>query len=272
MAVILVAASGAASASAGARPIPVTIQFQAFSPDVLDALPGDTVTWNNTSDRTHTVTAFDGKFDSGYLGSGRRFSELFTATGAYTYHCLIHPGMVGEIDVRAVTLGPLPTAAVAPKTTIQFDGRTADPTIPVQIQSNAGDGFQTVATVTPAADGSWQTHLAATKTARYRAVSGTGVSETRRLIVIARAVHVRVTRRGIAVHAVPAAPDGRIALEFRLRDRFGWWIVARKRLDYLSNATFRVSRRSRVLARVILLGADHWTALATSSVLRIGRR
>jgi hypothetical protein len=48
--------------------------------------------------------------------------------------------------------------------------------------------------------------------------------------------------------------------------------VARKRLDYLSNATFCISRRNRVLARVILLGANHWTPLATSSVLRIGNR
>ena len=180
--------------------------------------------------------------------------------------------MVGEVDVRPVTLGPLPTSAVVPKTIVRLDGRTADPTIPVQIQSNASDGFQTVATVTPAADGSWQTQLSATKTARYRAVSGTGVSETRRLIVVARAVHVRLTRRGIAVHAVPAAPYGRVALEYRLRDRFGWWIVARKRLDYLSNATFRISRRSRVLARVVLLGADHWTSLATSPAFHIGRR
>ena len=91
-------------------------------------------------------------------------------------------------------------------------------------------------------------------------------------MVVDRAVQARHAVGGIAVQAVPAAPHARVALEFCLRDRFGWWIVARKRLDYLSNATFRISRRSRVLARVILLGADHWTSLATSSVLRIGSR
>lgn len=167
---------------------------------------------------------------------------------------------------------PLPTSAIVPKTIVQFAGRTASPTVPVQIQADTGTGFQTVTTVTPAADGSWQARIAATKTARYRAVSGTGVSETRRLIVITRAIHVRATRRGIAVHAVPAAPYGRIALEFRLRDRFGWWIVARKRLDYLSNATFPIHRRSRVLARVVLLGPDHWTPIAASPAIRVGHR
>jgi len=75
-------------------------------------LPGDTVQWSNPSVRTHTVTADDGSFDSGELPSGSGFAHAFDAPGIYTYHCTIHAGMFGEVDVRRVTLGPV--AAMTP--------------------------------------------------------------------------------------------------------------------------------------------------------------
>lgn len=259
-----------AAAAASAQTLPVTVQFQAFAPDTLDALPGDTVAWRNEGGRTHTVTADNRQFDSGDLADGGRFSYMFTPTGSYTYHCIIHRGMTGEVDVRRVTLEPLPPAAVTPKTTIELDGRTADPTIPVHIESDAGAGFQTVASASPHPDGSWSATVTATKTSRYRASSGSNLSETRRLLVIERAVHIRATRTGISVKVLPSAPYARIALEFRLHDRFGWWIVAERRLDYVSRASFRIHRRGRVLARVVLLGPDRWTPVAISRAARVG--
>ena len=86
-------------------PVPVNIEFQAFSPTPLDVLPGETVEWDNISSRAHTVTADDESFDSGDIEAGDRFERTFDAVGAHDYHCRIHPGMVGELDVRRVILG-----------------------------------------------------------------------------------------------------------------------------------------------------------------------
>jgi plastocyanin len=251
---------------AGARPLPVNVEFQAFAPDGLDALPGDTVTWHNIGGRTHTVTADAGAFDSGDLLDGQSFSYTFRTTGTYTYHCVIHPGMVGEVDVRLVTLDPLPPSAVLAKTAVSLTGRSADVTAPVVIEADSGSGFRQVATASVGSDGSWSASVVASRSARLRARSGADLSETRQLLVINRTVKAHWTPHGLAVEVSPSDPNGLVALQFRLRDRFGWWRIAVKRLDYVSEATFRVKRRPGVPARVVLLGPDHWTPVAFSRV------
>jgi plastocyanin len=256
--------------SAAAADLTVTAEFQSFAPTSLDALPGDTVMWMNHSGRTHTVTADGGQFDSGDLVDGGEFSQTFTSPGAYPYHCTVHRGMVGEVDVRRVTLSALPPGLVRTGSRVEVEGRTANPDAPVHVEANTGSGFRGVATATPSADGSWQVRLTATKTATYRAVVGADVSETRRLIVSVQRVQVHATSLGISVRVVPPAPYARVALELYLRNRFGWWPTVNQRLDYLSQATFRV--RGPVRARVELLDRDGWTALAVSPAIRIRAR
>jgi plastocyanin len=237
------------AASAAAQTVNVGVQYQAFAPTAIDALPGDLVTWDNSSSQTHTVTADDDSFDSGDLAPGQTFSTSFGTTGTYTYHCTIHRGMTGEIDVRRVTLDSLPPSAVLKNAEVSISGRTADAAHPVQIQADTGAGFITVASVAPRADGSWSTPIQATKTGRYRAVSGADLSETRRLLVIEQTVKLHVSRGAISVKVAPAAPYKLIALQFRLKDRFGWWIVDRRRLDYVSSTTFHLSHPRHVFAR-----------------------
>jgi plastocyanin len=258
-------------ASAGAETQPVTLEFQSYAPDTLDALPGDVISWNNSSSRTHTVTADGGQFDSDDLAPGQQFSTTLLTPGTYTYHCTIHRGMIGEIDVRQVTLDPLPPSAVVRNTDLAISGRTADIHLPVVVQADTGAGFRTVTTVSPNGDGSWAATVAATKSGRYRAMSGTGLSETRQLLVIDRTVKVRLTQTGLAVRVLPASPYGLIALQFRLRDRFGWWTVVQRRLDYVSSASFRLPHHGPVLARVVLLGPDHWTPVAISRPVHLNR-
>jgi plastocyanin len=175
-----------AAASARAATLKVAVEYRRFSPYSLAALPGDTVTWTNTGGRTHTVTADAGQFDSGDLPVGHSFTQLFTTAGSYVYHCAIHTGMVGEIEVRRVTLQPLPRRAIAAGSRVTLLGRTVEPTVPVRIQRDTGRGFETVATVSPNADGTWKAQVAATKTVRYRAAVGADLSQTRRLLVISR--------------------------------------------------------------------------------------
>lgn len=256
-------------AGAGAATQPVDIQFDAFSPSQLDVLPGETVAWSNVSPRVHTVTSDSGLFDAGQLAPGAAFSRQFDASGAYAYHCTIHAGMVGEVDVRRVILGSLPTAVVPAGTRVAIEGRAADVTQPVGIQRSVGGGaFATVSSAVPAPDGSWRATVTAEATADYRAASGADVSRTRRLLVAVRRVRLRATRRGVTVTVTPDAPYARVMLQADLRERFGWWPIGRAKLDYLSQASFRVHRPARV--RALLVAKDGWTPLATSPVLVLG--
>jgi len=70
-----------------------------FSPVTLAVTKGTTVTWTNTGDAPHTVTADGGLFGSGTLAGGDTFSHLFTTTGTFAYHCAIHASMTGTVIV-----------------------------------------------------------------------------------------------------------------------------------------------------------------------------
>jgi plastocyanin len=260
-----------APSNAATSPAEVSIEFAAYRPSQLDVLPGETVSWTNVSQRTHTVTSGTGLFDSGLVPGGEHFAFQFNDVGAYGYYCTIHPSIVGEVDVRRVILGLLPTAVVPIGTRVDVTGRTADPTQPVGIQRSLdGTAFTTVASATPTADGSWEATLTADETGDYRAVSGSDVSQTRRLLVASRRVLVRATRIGVSVTVTPSAPYARFLVEVYQRERFGWWPIASGRVNYISEAEVHVPRPARV--RIVLVDKDGWTPLATSRVVLLTNR
>jgi plastocyanin len=185
----------------------VNIEFAEFGPAQLDVLPAETVAWTNVSTRQHTVTSDVGAFGSALLSSGDRFNWTFAAVGAYPYHCTVHAGMTGEVDVRRVTLAPLPTAVLRPGTLVELSGRTVEPLAPVRIEHSAdGTHFTTEATTTPTTGGDWNATVNVRATADYRATSGPDASEIRRLLVSSSRVKVRATRAGVAVRVTPKAP------------------------------------------------------------------
>jgi plastocyanin len=73
---------------------------RAFVPDELDVAAGTTVTWTNTDVEAHTSTSDVAGWTSGAIAPGRQFSFAFPTAGTFTYHCAIHPGMVGKVVVR----------------------------------------------------------------------------------------------------------------------------------------------------------------------------
>jgi plastocyanin len=263
----LLAGPAGAGAAGGAD---VRVEFQDFAPDAVDVLPGETVTWTNVSERRHTVNADDGSFASGDLLSDERFSQTFTTAGTELYHCTVHPVMTGEIDVRRVILGPLPGVPVPAGDEVEFDGRTADPDLPISIQRVTPVGVQTIATGPANPDGTWKLTARASLSGDYRAATSAGVSGTRRLLVSDRKVLVHATRTGLTATVVPPLPYGRVGLQQYLKLHFGWWQRARGTLDYVSQARFRVRGPARV--RVVLLDDDGWTALATSRVIVLRKR
>ena len=70
-----------------------------FSPAKIAVEPGTTVTWVNLGLHPHTVTSFDGQFDSGTLWPGESYTVKFMGHGTLGYYCAIHPSMTGSVGV-----------------------------------------------------------------------------------------------------------------------------------------------------------------------------
>ncbi|WP_144923882.1 cupredoxin domain-containing protein [Halorubrum salsamenti] len=105
----------------------VGMMASAFQPAEVTVAVGDTVVWENTSARGHTVTAYEsaipdeaeyfasGGYDGeeaareswagnfgGRLENGDRYSHTFEVAGRYAYVCIPHEtgGMVGTVLVE----------------------------------------------------------------------------------------------------------------------------------------------------------------------------
>ncbi len=77
-----------------------------FSPASLTINAGDTVEWTNVDTAAHTVTSGSpadgpsGVFDSSLIMGGASFENTFDEVGSYDYFCMVHPWMVGNIQVN----------------------------------------------------------------------------------------------------------------------------------------------------------------------------
>jgi plastocyanin len=88
-----------------------TLTTDAYSPNPIQVSVGTTVTWTNNDSQPHTVTSGsngqpDNKFNSSpnftpLLNPGQTFSFTFTEEGEYPYFCLLHPNMVGTVNVSS---------------------------------------------------------------------------------------------------------------------------------------------------------------------------
>ena len=106
-----------------------TIANFTFSPDPITIPVGGTIKWTNTDvNVTHTVTADDGSFDSGSLGTHGTFVHSFGQAGTITYHCNIHSSMHGTIQVGAATTTTTAPVATTTTTAAPTTTTTARPT------------------------------------------------------------------------------------------------------------------------------------------------
>ncbi len=67
---------------------------------------GDTVEWINSDTAAHTVTGGlpadgpSGVFDSSLVLAGATYAFTFEEAGSYDYFCMVHPWMVGDVQVN----------------------------------------------------------------------------------------------------------------------------------------------------------------------------
>ena len=72
----------------------------AYTPNPLTVSTGTTVSFLNSDSTTHTSTADAGAWSSPNLASGKRFNVTLSTAGRFTYHCALHPNMIGTITVQ----------------------------------------------------------------------------------------------------------------------------------------------------------------------------
>jgi plastocyanin len=95
------AAVGVAGANLGAATVKISATGQlSFDPAMQAAHVGDIIQWTNTGSVEHTVS-FDSQpsLSDPSLQPGGTWEIKFTTAGTYTYHCDIHPSMVGTVVV-----------------------------------------------------------------------------------------------------------------------------------------------------------------------------
>jgi hypothetical protein len=179
--------------------------------------------------------------------------------------------MSAEVDVFALLMSG-PAQAVARGAATALTGRAAAGIGSITVEEDTGAGFHPVATA-QAAGGSFKATVHPPANATYRAVAGADASPPVQVQVSDRSdVAVKVSGRRIHVHVDPANPGARVSLQLKLRERFGWWTVARARLDKRSDARFLTRRKKPVWARAVLTRADGWTILAASTAARLRPR
>jgi plastocyanin len=69
------------------------VKDNSYEPKSITIEPGDTVRWVlNGNERTHTVTARNGAFDSGavFTSSGAVYERRFDTGGTWDYSCQAH--------------------------------------------------------------------------------------------------------------------------------------------------------------------------------------
>ena len=248
----------------------VSILFGSVAPVKVQLVAGETVHWANDSVRDHTVTADDGAYDSGTFGPNQHFDQMFDTAGTYAYHCRLHPYIRGEVDVETLLLDR-PSQPGAPGRAYPLSGRAALPSgTAVAIEFDGGSGsWQPVAQASVGADGTFTAQVTPSASGSYRAVAGAAWSPSVDLLVLDRRLTATARSGRVSVAATPASPGATVVLQLYLKDHFGWWPVAKKRLGKDSRASFTLHTRRPVSARVVLTLPDGATAIATSEKVRI---
>ena len=74
---------------------------QSYAPNPINMRVGQTIAWRNADTIAHTATGDAGGFNTGVLNGGATSNPTAMMTaGSFTYHCTIHPGMIGTVVVQ----------------------------------------------------------------------------------------------------------------------------------------------------------------------------
>ena len=228
------------------RPLPGVLSVAASTRS-----PATTITWSNVSERTHTVTADDGSFDSGELSSGDTFA--ITRRRARRLRLPLHDPRRDERRDRRAPRDPrrcCPARRSRPASASRSKGRTSDSQTrrhdrarhrlgvparrdgdPRRRRHMEHRGHRRRRPATTAPSPAW------TPARRAASSCSTAASTSRRR---SAGIHVTVT---------PGLPYGHLLLERNTRERFGWFPVGTQAPGLRLARRFRIRRpgdRARV--------------------------
>jgi len=90
-----------AGASSNTKSASITIHNFMFMPMKITVTPGETIKVTNKDQVAHTLTASNGKFNTGDVNPGQtKTFKAPTKPGTYDYICSIHQYMTGKIVVK----------------------------------------------------------------------------------------------------------------------------------------------------------------------------
>jgi plastocyanin len=266
VAVVALAAVAAALAAppGGGQVREVSIPGKVFVPGTLDVLVGDTVVWRNGDATTHTVTADNDSFDSGFLSPGATFAETFSKPGLYVYHCTIHKFMHGVVRVVPVALSA-PDDAVVSGGRVVLSGLAPAGTEQVTVMRSDDSTKQRV--VVPATDGSFTVTERVFRPVAYRALLG-GVSSPLVHVEVEPKVVARARAGKLIATAKPSREGARAALQEYDLEHFAWRTIARSVLGPGSHVAISLPAEHRGRFRVVVRGGDGWGDGASQAVVR----
>lgn len=103
---------------------------QQFTPATVRVATGGVVTWVFQS-LGHNVTfdaATGAPEDIPGVNSNTSIARTFTTNGTFSYHCTIHPGMTGTVQVSSASASVTPSAPTTQNPPTSSDGDGALPT------------------------------------------------------------------------------------------------------------------------------------------------
>lgn len=259
---VLALALGAHAANGGPE---VTMPDKFFAPGELDVLVGQTVTWQNTDSRSHTVTSDTDVFDSGFVTSGSSFSHRFPAAGTFAYRCRIHRSMRGIVRAFALIFTG-PPRPLPPGWAVSFRG-VAPAAGDTVVLERLGRGATGVARTTAGEDGGFVFTQRPTSPGAYRARAGNATSPILR-VAVKPSVAVDISRSHVLVSTTPGRPRSAVALQLYDRGRFDWVTVHKGRLDDASRTTIALPGRP-LRGRIVVRGREGWAdGVSRTFVLR----
>src|SRR5438034_10369502 len=125
-ALVLVPAQAFAQGQGSSAPVTISIVGTAgpgaYTPNPAPVTAGSAVVWKNNDSRLHHIVLDDGSADLGNLQPGATSRTVTIANSSpVTFHCTIHPSMVGSINGSAA-----PAASSSQATASYGYGETPD--------------------------------------------------------------------------------------------------------------------------------------------------
>jgi plastocyanin len=171
---------------AGCDPAPVAVSIgdNFFDPPSATAPRGGTVRWTNNGFVRHTTTGNAPlNLWSASVNPGAQADQKFVAGGSYAYHCTIHFGMAGTVNVP-IAVSPA-SGSTATTFTVTLASQAAPSGFEYVVQKKDPGGsfaaFRTVTTASttfkPTSGGSYQ-FRAALKRTTSSAASGFSAAQT----------------------------------------------------------------------------------------------